>query len=302
MKIISRSEWGAQYPNGAGSAPLPARGIYLHHSVTIAPDLLPPFDDDDAAIRQLERIGQSRFKRGISYTNPITPVGRVYEGHSVDRIGSHTRKLNTAFRAICLVGDYSKRRPTDMQIEMSAQLLVHGKRQGWWIEARLTGGHRDSPYSSTACPGDQAWAVIPAINARAQALESGVVTPESSKEYEEETMKFGDSDRQRYGDGYATSGPVSQWQHTLSRALVLYQIPFDGGGSPYDQGAMLKVDGEFGVMTVNATTEVIRTVEREHVLRGRPIYAPHITDIGVTPATAAWVVAAVADKAAKVYA
>lgn len=171
MRIIARREWGAKHDDGFGPASLPAKEVWLHHSVTFAPNLDPPFDDDDAAVRTLENIGQQRFGRGISYSFAVTPSGRVYEGHSIGRQGAHTKGRNSIARAICLVGNYDERKPTAQQLEAVAQLLVHGKAHGWWNAAKLTGGHRDAPGSSTACPGRHAHAAIPGINARAAQLE-----------------------------------------------------------------------------------------------------------------------------------
>jgi hypothetical protein len=167
MDIISRAEWGAGYDNGFRPAPLPAQEVWLHHSVTVAPDLVPPFDDDHAAIRTLERIGEQRFGRGISYTFPITPAGLIFEGHSVDRVGAHTGGRNTVSRAICFVGDYERNRPTEAMLDAAAWLLREGRARGWWTAARLTGGHRDAPGASTACPGRHAYALISEINRRA---------------------------------------------------------------------------------------------------------------------------------------
>jgi hypothetical protein len=167
MHIVSRSEWGARHDNGFGSAPLPAKGVYLHHSVTAAPDLVPPFDDEDAAMRTLERIGEQRFSGGVSYTFAVMPSGRVYEGHGVGRRGAHTKGLNSTHRAIVLVGDYEKFGVTSQQVQAVADLLRHGKAQGWWREAKLAGGHRDAPGAQTACPGRHAYALIGEINRRA---------------------------------------------------------------------------------------------------------------------------------------
>lgn len=164
MRIIPRSEWGAVNSRGFGPAPLPAKEVYLHHSVTVAPDLKPPFDDDYAAVRTLERIGQQRFGGGISYTFVVTPVGLVFEGHGVDREGAHTGGRNSIARAICLVGDYSVAKPTPAQQQAIAELLIHGYEQKWWIAPKLTGGHRDAPGATTACPGNGAYALIPEIN------------------------------------------------------------------------------------------------------------------------------------------
>jgi hypothetical protein len=58
-------------------------------------------------------------------------------------------------------------------LEATAQLLVHGRRAGWWRAARLNGGHQQAPGASTACPGRNSMAVIGSINARAAAIEAG---------------------------------------------------------------------------------------------------------------------------------
>ncbi len=161
-RIIPRSEWKARHPNGAGPAPLPANGVRLHHSVTIAPDLIPPFTDDYAAVRLLEDIGHARFKRGISYTFPITPAGLIFEGHSVDRLGSHTGGRNSIERAIAFVGNYETDVPTAAQIDAAGWLLAHGYLSGWWKAAPLLGGHRD--VKATACPGKNAYAAMDEID------------------------------------------------------------------------------------------------------------------------------------------
>lgn len=163
MRIVSRAEWGAQYRNGFGVAPVPFRELWLHHSVTAA-------RNGADIIRELEQIGQNRFGGGISYTWPITPDGTVYEGHSVDRQGSHTGGRNDIARAICFVGNYESDRPTDAQLRSAASLVRYVHSRGWYGHLGLTGGHRD--IKATACPGRYAYAAIPAINALAQVEES----------------------------------------------------------------------------------------------------------------------------------
>lgn len=167
MRVIPRTEWRARYPDAykGYSASLPAERVWLHHSVTVAPDLRPPFDDDDAAVRALEEIGQRRFGWGISYSFAVTPAGRIYQGHRIDGVGAHTAGQNSTSRAICLVGDYSRTAPTAAQLDAIAWLLREGAARGWWRSPRLSGGHRD--VKSTACPGDAAYALIGEINRRA---------------------------------------------------------------------------------------------------------------------------------------
>jgi len=162
LRIIPRGEWGARYADGGGYAPLPATECWLHHSVTTPPNTTAPYDDDIAAIRTLEQIGQDRFGQGMSYTWLITPAGWIFEGHSVGRLGAHTAGRNSRARAICLVGNYEVAGPTQAQILAAAWLLQQGRGRGWLTAARLNGGHRD--VSSTACPGRYAYARIGEIN------------------------------------------------------------------------------------------------------------------------------------------
>ncbi|HEX6917360.1 MAG TPA: peptidoglycan recognition family protein [Phycicoccus sp.] len=171
VRVIPRAEWGAQEENGFGPRPLPFSEFWLHHSVTVAPDLLPPFTDDYAAVRTLERIGESRFGAGISYNQPVTPLGLVFEGVGVARVGAHTKGHNTAGFAFVLVGDYTRTAPTAMQEEAIARRMVELHRDGAATRHTLNGGHRD--VSSTGCPGSAAYARIPAINARAAELWRG---------------------------------------------------------------------------------------------------------------------------------
>lgn len=173
MRIISREEWGARYDRGFHDRDLPVSEIWLHHSVTIAPDLIPPFDDDYAAVRLLEQIGESRFGGGISYTFPITPAGLIFEGHGVETSGAHTLNRNDFASAICWIGNYDVNDPPEPMIRATAWLLVHGKRQGWWTNARLSGGHGQAPGQSTACPGRRALAVINRVNTLAADYEAG---------------------------------------------------------------------------------------------------------------------------------
>lgn len=209
VEIISRARWGARHDRGFGPAPLPAREVWLHHSVTVAPDLVwvdadgdGVEDDEERAMRLLEDIGEQRFGGGISYTFAVMPSGRIYDGHGIDRQGAHTANRNSIARAIVLVGDYSGRAPTEAQQRAVAWLLQHGAAAGWWTAARLNGGHRQAPGAQTACPGDAAFAAIPHIN---QLAAAPAVTPATE---EDEMVKFlkGDSDvpipgtRNVYGD------------------------------------------------------------------------------------------------------
>lgn len=233
QRIAPRAEWGAKYANGQAAAPLPASETWLHHSGTIAPDLLPPFDDDYAAVRTLERIGQQRFGAGISYTFVITPAGLIFEGHSIGRRGTHTGGRNSIARAICFVGNYETSRPTEAQIESAAWLLAHGFLAGWWKASKLTGGHRD--VRSTSCPGRHAYAAMPRIDARAAQIVNAVVGAQPAPP--------------------PPTGPSSDWASEVIMSLPAVRSGAKGDAVKRVQALLvaanhnLTIDGDFGPVT-----------------------------------------------------
>lgn len=181
MRLITRSQWGARYGDGVDERPLPTDEAYLHHSVTLAPNITwvdadsdNVDDDEERAMRAIEDIGVSRFGTayGFPYTAAFMPRGNAaYLGHAVGQQGAHTYGHNDTAVGFVLVGNYETRAPTDAQMDAVAWTLVEFKRRGWLKTARLTGGHRD--VKATACPGQAAYDAIPEINRRAAALEKG---------------------------------------------------------------------------------------------------------------------------------
>ncbi len=231
MNIITRAQWGAKHSAGFRPAPDPASETWLHHSATIAPDLAPPFDDDHAAIRMIERIGQERFGGGVPYTFCVTPVGLVFEGTGPGREGAHTRGHNTKGRGICWVGNYELNHPTEQMIDATAGLLRAGQAAGWWKHAVLNGGHRD--VVATACPGRHAYAVISEVNQRATAAPPAH-NPEDDMAWDLERTplkaghKLGDQPDASWPaveDTIATPGPAGGW-----RGRILPWLVFGFGG------------------------------------------------------------------------
>jgi hypothetical protein len=165
--LIPRSVWKPQYANGfrvIGTSEWEAAGkeTWLHHTVTTPPGPDATLEQDCAHMRYVESIGQNNFGGGISYTAVVMPSGRAFEGHSLDRQGSHTYQRNNRARAICLAGNYDSVVPNAKMLGTVALIL-----REWGCE--LDGGHRD--VYATACPGQYAYARISSIN---QAARSGV--------------------------------------------------------------------------------------------------------------------------------
>ena len=210
-QIISRKTWGARHNDGFYNRKVGRLDKWLHHSVTahLSKDAKQPHEE--AEMRKLDDIGQSRFKGGISYTFVIFPSGRIYEGHSIGRVGAHTAGRNSVSAGIALAGNYETNQVTAEQVASVAWLLNEGIDNGWWTEPKLDGGHRDT--KATACPGKNAYAQIPVIN---KAAVSGKVTPVATPKpkpvIEEQKSSAGKSIQQmasevragKHGNGHAT--------------------------------------------------------------------------------------------------
>lgn len=233
--MIPRPEWGAVHGTGFGDRRVGDLLPILHHTVTVAPDLLPPFDDDFRAVRTVEGIGQQRFGRGISYCALVTPVGLVFEGLPVSRIGAHTTGYNTTGYGIALVGNYQANEVPEPMQDAIVWLLRHGVSQGWWKTPAIRMGHRD--VKSTSCPGDKAYRLIRSLNERAggQGPTSPVAPP-----------VMGDT-RPRNADGSLTlaidgsRGPahISRWQEVMGTAI-------DGRITPPPVGSnLIRADQRF---------------------------------------------------------
>jgi hypothetical protein len=177
VDVVTRAQWGAKHEDGFGAAPEPATEVWLHHTVTVAPDVgwLDANNDgvDDSevkAIRQIEAIGEQRFGRGVSYNRLVVPSGRIYAGVSWGRKGAHLAHRNSKARSYALVGNYDLEPVTDAQVDAIARDLVQAWRAGHLDAPTLDGGHGSAPGASTACPGQHGRAAIPRIRSRISEL------------------------------------------------------------------------------------------------------------------------------------
>lgn len=226
-RIISRAEWDARYGSSGIKRRVGGLEKWLHHSVTVAPDLVAPFTDDYAAIRTIERIGHQRFGRyGFPYTFAFTPAGLIFAGHPIDEVGAHTQGHNTAGAGFVLVGNYEHDRPTGAQIEAVAWTLQEGVRRGWWRYAELDGGHRDT--KATACPGRYAYAAIDDINRLAAGAPIDTTGPgdRTDAASRDDDRKPLDTDGLEV-DGKWGSGTIRRRQQLLKKA-GLYDGQIDG--------------------------------------------------------------------------
>ena len=149
--IVARATWGATCPLPAARMELPARALYLHHTVTqVTPK---PYED----MRAVEAVGVERFGQ-FPYSYCIHPDGTTMEGCGTRR-GAHTEGRNSTTFGVALIGNYDERNVTAMQLDavrwlVAALVEVGNLRPGIYP----TGGHRD--VTATACPGAKAYRLL----------------------------------------------------------------------------------------------------------------------------------------------
>lgn len=150
VAVASRASWGARYRDGDITLSGLANEVFLHHTVTAQLSANATVAQEQAQMRNIEAIGQSRFKYGISYNVIIFPSGRAYQGVSWNRRGAHTGGLNSTSRSICFAGNYETNRPTEAQLQTAGAILREGRNK-WWTKNAPLRSHRD--VAQTACPG-----------------------------------------------------------------------------------------------------------------------------------------------------
>lgn len=161
--MIARADWGALPPdvnarseNGLYSldnvegwrvydTPLEAtyQTIVIHHSVVYE-------QDDRTTLLEVQR--SHRADRGwadVAYHYFVGRDGQVYEGRDLHVRGTHVAGHNTGSVGLCLLGNYMRDQPTDLQIGAARQLVA-------WLAAQLRLTHL-APHSAfngdTVCPG-----------------------------------------------------------------------------------------------------------------------------------------------------
>lgn len=168
IDIIPRGQWGMPGPLGPPMR-LPARTLYVHHSVT-------PAADGAGPVRAVAHIGIQRFGRA-SYSYAVTPDGTVY-GMQGGHVGAHTGGQNSTTFGVVLVGNYDVARPTGAQLDAVARLHRRLVADGTLVPAADLLGHRDAPGAATACPGLYLYAALPSVRARAAEPTTTPTVPE----------------------------------------------------------------------------------------------------------------------------
>lgn len=161
--LTRRADWGARPPRSRRTISTPTSEVWLHHFASEG-----WFGASGMRACQAFHMDRKGWA-DIGYSFVVDPVDLVvFEGRGFGVSGAHTYGRNTRSHGIAVMGNYQTRAVTSGLVDLLAELLVYGKRQGAWSSAAFTGGHRD--VGSTACPGDHLYAALGRINARAKNL------------------------------------------------------------------------------------------------------------------------------------
>ena len=159
IPVYSRQQWGARAPTRVVPITVPQPRLWLHHS---ADDRTGP-----AAVADHQRYHMdARGYVDIAYSW-LADADRIYTGRGPGVAGGHTAGDNSSSHAVCMLGNFDRRQPSDLEISSAAWAAVWAWRQGAVATPAYTGGHRDAPGATTACPGRYLYAAIGEINRRA---------------------------------------------------------------------------------------------------------------------------------------
>jgi hypothetical protein len=273
-RIISRAQWGANESiRTSARAYAPVRKLVVHHTAS-------PTNPSDPVAWVRKTYEYHVLGRGYSdvgYNFMIDHRGRIYEGRwardygsgevrsgqnpqGLGVIGGHALGMNTGSVGICLIGDFTKGRPTQVAINSLVWLLA------WecWVHqidpmgsdryVSLLGvektfpnicGHKD--VGNTICPGPAVFNQFPAIR---RAVRNMVGS------FPAKTVNFTSTIRYNYarptpvggGSAPATSGSAGK-----SNGLVGYRIlTGDGRVTSLGKAAKARSPRDEGVTTVLA--------------------------------------------------
>lgn len=117
--------------------------IAIHHSA------------DNGTIESIARYHVSKGWPGIGYAYVIYKDGTIYHTNDIDEACYNVANQNSKTLGICLIGDYEKETPPDIQVKAAKWLVKTLKAVIGDVEVV---GHRDR--TSTLCPGENLYRLI----------------------------------------------------------------------------------------------------------------------------------------------
>jgi len=179
LRLLTRAEWGARAPRYVNHIQTPTARLWIHHSA----------DDRQgaSAVRSHQNFHMdTKGWSDIAYSVLLGDDGTFFEGRGIGVQGGHTANENRVSHAICLLGNFQNRRPTDASVNALVRAAQLGRDRRWWVPT--CGGHRDAPGASTSCPGNHLYNLLPQIRTRVNGSiqpEEDIMTPAQEAKLDE---------------------------------------------------------------------------------------------------------------------
>jgi hypothetical protein len=190
VNIALRASWGHSAPLGP-AMPLPAKGVHIHHSVTLA-DPERDYDPYDAvaAMKAIEATGIQRFGR-FSYSycgHPHDPNMPLLEGAGLT-IGAHTADYNSTSFGLCVIGNTEVDVVPSHLVDNFARLIADLVRRGQLVRNYYLLPHQAR--KATACPGRNMIAAMERLRSAAEAYITGTNMGGSPTGGDDDMDKYG---------------------------------------------------------------------------------------------------------------
>jgi hypothetical protein len=163
VPVICRDAWGAVAALPTDASHVPVR-ITLHHTAAVLGDNRKA----PGRLRQHQRFHQDSGFSDIAYHVGVDRNGHVYELRDARVPGETFTDYDPSGHFLVLAeGEFDTELPSDAQLEGLAQVIAGAARRHRIPVDTLT-GHRD--HAGTACPGDNLYARMADLGARASEL------------------------------------------------------------------------------------------------------------------------------------
>ena len=158
--VVGRAEWGAKPAKGDYTAHKPAR-ITQHHTAGKQPFSLKDAEEEMRFTQDFHQNGRGWIDIGYHFL--IDGEGRVFQGRPETVVGTHVGGQNTGNIGISLMGYYHEPKNHKVSQSQLDSLAALGRwlTRNYGISPDDYKAHRD--FSSTACQGDHAYALMDRI-------------------------------------------------------------------------------------------------------------------------------------------
>ncbi|CAH1154368.1 unnamed protein product [Phaedon cochleariae] len=149
--IVNKNRWGGRIAVAVDYAIIPIKYVIIHHTVT------PECDSQTSCANIMKSIQNFHMDtmdfHDVGYNFVVGGDGKIYEGSGWHKVGAHTRGYNSRSIGLGFIGDFSSKRPLNLQIRAAKDFLECAIQLGELDKNYVLFGARQ--VSATASPGSQ---------------------------------------------------------------------------------------------------------------------------------------------------